>query len=131
VVGAGSLLFHWSNPNLNYRWTLVARDLNFLSAVLDLALWMTLIANRKRDRYLLMLSGGLGLQFSGEALGQSIRDIAMRSHSKPLSLAGTCLVVISNLICLYVWWQTFRQYNQAQNRKKPVAEETATGGTQG
>ena len=113
---AGALLFagisflvHW-NPALNVGsfmtpWT---RDLNFCSAILDLALWALLIASREKDHRLLLLSGGLGIQFTGEAIGEATRDLAIRSHSRPISLFGNSLIMLTNLLFLYIWRQALR-----------------------
>jgi hypothetical protein len=88
--------------------TLISRDLSFAAVILDLVLWMLLIASRRKDRQLLMLSGALGIQFTGAAIGQSVRQVARGARNLPLAVAGSMLVVVSNLICLYVWWQAFR-----------------------
>ncbi|MGA9626167.1 MAG: hypothetical protein WBL65_26095 [Bryobacteraceae bacterium] len=110
ILFAGiSFLIHW-NPALNRGsfmtpWT---RDLNFCSAILDLALWSLLIASRERDQCLLLLSGGLGIKFTGEAVGTSIRQLALRTRSRTLSLSGGVLMLLANLMFLYIWWQAFR-----------------------
>ena len=91
--------------------TLVSRDLSFSAVILDLLLWTTLVASKKKDQELLMLSGGLGIQFTGSAIGQSIRQLALGplGKSPAMALTGSVIVVVANLICLYVWWQTFRR----------------------
>jgi hypothetical protein len=119
ILFAGiSFLAHWS-PALNRGsfmtpWT---RDLNFCSAILDLALWMLLIAAREKDHRVLLLSGGLGIQFTGEAVGESTRDLAMRNHSRPISFLGSALIMLTNLLFLYIWWQALRT---APERKRPA-----------
>ena len=85
-----------------------ARDLNFASALLDMLLWALLLAKRQKDSRVLMLSGGLGIMFTGEAIGEAIRQESIRSLSQSVALAGGILMVITNLVFLYVWWQTFR-----------------------
>lgn len=85
-------------------WT---RDLSFCATVLDLALWMILIASRKSDRRLLLICGALGMQFTAEAIGEAIVNLAA-PHMEAVALAGAIVAVTGNLICLYVWWQTFR-----------------------
>lgn len=90
---------YWMTP-----WT---QDLNFCAAILDLALWMMLIA-RKADRRLLLISGALGLQFSGEAIGEAIRKLSIQRMVQALSLTGSVVSMLADLACLYVWWQTFR-----------------------
>jgi hypothetical protein len=112
-----SYLIH-RNPALNSGsfmtpWT---RDLNFCSAILDLALWALLIAAREKDQCLLLLSGGLGIKFTGEAVGTSIRQLALRTRSRTLSLSGGVLMLLANLIFLYIWWQAFRTTPVRQQR---------------
>src|ERR1051326_1638307 len=65
-------------PNVSYgvwatAWT---RDLRVCAAILDLALWAMLIASREKDQRLLMLSCALGIMFAGEAVGESLRNLA-------------------------------------------------------
>ena len=110
ILFAGiSFLIH-RNPALNVGsfMTPWIRDLNLCSAVLDLALWALLIASREKDHRLLLLSGGLGILFTGEAIGESTRDLAIRSHSRPISLFGNTLIMATNLLFLYIWWQALR-----------------------
>lgn len=110
ILFAGiSFLIHYS-PSLSAGlwmtpWT---RDLNFCSAILDLALWALLIASREKDYRLLMLSGGLGIQFTGEAIGASVRQLALRTRSRPIARAGSILTMLANLVFLYIWWQALR-----------------------
>jgi hypothetical protein len=87
----------WMTP-----WT---RDLSFCSTILDLALWALLIASRKKDHLLLMLSGALGIQFTGEAIGESLRNL---SNSPVAVNSGDIMIVLADFLCLYIWWQAFR-----------------------
>ena len=99
-----SLALHYNPEAVTGQWmTLVSRDLNLCTAILDLALWMILLAFRPGEQRLLLISGGLGVQFAGEAIGHSLRQL-----SRTTVLAGSLVVVLANLACLYVWWQTFR-----------------------
>jgi hypothetical protein len=83
--------------------TLWTRDLNFSSAVLDLALWALLIGSKYKETQLLLLSGALGIQFTGEAIGQSLR------HLFPWDLSpGDVMTLLANLACLWIWWQALR-----------------------
>jgi hypothetical protein len=84
------------------------RDLNFGAAILDLLLWGMLIAAKQKDYKVLMLSGALGIQFTGEAIGSALRTLSAPTKSKALSLTGAIIVVLADLVCLYIWWQTFR-----------------------
>ena len=116
VFASVSFLIHY-NPNAPgpgewmTPWT---RDLNFGSAILDLGLWTLLIASRKKDRRLLMLSGALGIQFTGEAIGGAIRNLAVSIYgrtqqARPLVLTGDVMMMAADLVCMYIWWQAFRE----------------------
>ncbi len=91
----------WMTP-----WT---SNLNFCAAVLDLALWTMTISLKKPDRLILMLSGALGIQFAGEAIGESIRVFAVDNRSRSVVLLGNLVIVAFNLVFLYFWWQAFRR----------------------
>jgi hypothetical protein len=86
-------------------WT---RDLSFGSAILDLGLWTLLISSRRGDRRLLLISGALGMQFAGEAIGAALQDLSIAQTVNSLNLAGSIITMLASLACLYVWWQTFR-----------------------
>src|SRR5664279_2882968 len=75
------------------RWT---RDLNFCAAILDLGLWALLIGSREKDYKLLLITGALGLQFTGGAIGQALRDMSPAI----VTVAGD-FTVITNLARLY------------------------------
>jgi hypothetical protein len=104
----------WMTP-----WT---SDLSFCATVLDLALWMILIASRKSDRRLLLICGALGMQFTAEAIGEAIVNLSVPRRSIALGTAGSVVAVAGNLICLYVWWRTFRPMREplpATNLRSP------------
>jgi len=90
----------WMTP-----WT---RDLSVCATVLDLALWMMLISSRKTDRRLLLISGALGMRFTGDAIGQAISSLSMARKVEALALTGSVIVMLADLAWLYFWWQTFR-----------------------
>jgi hypothetical protein len=98
----------WMTP-----WT---RELNFCAAVLDLGLWALLIGVRQKDHRLLMLSGALGILFTGEAIGESVRQIAQSAHSGPISLFGSVLILLADQIFLYIWWQAFRRESVSRTK---------------
>jgi hypothetical protein len=110
ILIAGISFFSHYSPELNRGswmtpWT---RDLNFSSAVLDLGLWSLLVASRGRDRQVLLLSGALGIKFAGESIGESVRQLAIRTRSRPISLTGNVVIMLSNVFFLYLWWQGLR-----------------------
>ena len=97
---------YWMTP-----WT---RDLSFGSAILDLGLWTLLISSRRGDRRLLLISGGLGLQFAGEAIGAALQQLSIAHQGSSLNLAGSIITMLAGLAFLYVWWRTFRLSPVAQ-----------------
>ena len=113
-----SFLIHW-NPALNRGsfMTPWIRDLNVCSSVLDLALWALLIAAREKDHRLLLLSGGLGIQFAGEAMGTSILQLALSTRSRAMSLTGGVTMLLAGLVFLYIWWQALRAAPARQQRR--------------
>jgi hypothetical protein len=104
LVAAISFWAHYdpSLPTGKYMtpWT---RDLNFCAAILDLGLWALLIGSRKKDYKLLLVTGALGIQFAGGAIGQSLRDM-----SPGIVTAASDFTVIASLARVYIWWWAFR-----------------------
>lgn len=114
----GSILIY-QGPNLN-RWMVkVVRNLSFSSAIATLILWFVLIASDKRNMRLLVITGGLGLQMTGEAIGQSLRQI-----SKQTNLLGGLTMVFAHFLCLYIWWRAFRA--PPENTPPPGSTPTTT-----
>jgi hypothetical protein len=105
---AGAALGSWMAP-----WT---RDIQFGSAILDLAAWGALVASRDRDSRLLLLTGGLGIMFAGEAVGAAIKSIAIPLKSLPLLYTGHIFGQMADVAFLYVWWQAFRAEGNSIDR---------------
>ena len=81
----------------------VVRNLSFCSSVATLILWFVLIASNRKEARLLVITGGLGLQMTGEAIGQSLLQLA---HATVL--LGYVVMVLSHFLCLFIWWRAFR-----------------------
>jgi len=105
LVAGVSFLVHYDGQPGPSRWmTPWVRDIDFAAAVLDLGLWTLLLASRHKDNQLLLLSGGLGIQFAGEAIGQSLR------HLFPWFLSpGDLVGMLTNLAGMWIWWQALRR----------------------
>src|ERR1019366_5992039 len=105
LLFAGITLLIYYTPGIaTGRWiTPWLRNLNFCAAILDLGLWALLIGAKRKDFRLLMVSGALGIQFTGGAIGQAVRQL---SHSS-VQVTGY-FISLSNLVCLYIFWQAFR-----------------------
>lgn len=114
LISTLSFLIHRDpNSDLSVWMTEVSRDLSFCSVILDLLLWSILIMSKTKDQRLLLLSGGLGIQFTGAAIGQSIRQVAHQHRWKGIALSGSVLVVLCAMMCLFVWWQALRRRKEA------------------
>jgi hypothetical protein len=87
----------------------------FGSVGLTLLLWSTLIASKQKDDLLLMITGGLGLQFTLEAIGQSLRQLSR--HRPAILLAANILLSAAHLMRLYVWREAFRRPRKQQETK--------------
>jgi hypothetical protein len=93
------------NDNGTLWMTSASRNLSFCLAIVNLGLWLVLIAvrtphERLRNQTLLMISGGLGVQMTCDAIAQSLRHLS--PHTVML---GNILGVLGHFACLYIWWQ--------------------------
>jgi hypothetical protein len=93
-----------AQPGITRHMTVVSRDLNFCTALLNVVLWSALLRNKRRSVELLMVSGGIGLYTTGKAIGHSVR-----SMSAAATTPGNVIVVVGHLLCLFIWWRTFRR----------------------
>ena len=118
LVAGGTLLAHYVPSQQPGLWlTPWFRDLSFASAVMDVLLWSLLLATRDKDRQLLLLTGGLGVEFAGDAIGESLRQIAIRSRSHPLAMTGSVVMLAAGAFRYYTWWRALRR----QSEKKAPA----------
>jgi hypothetical protein len=124
IIGIASFLSHYDSHSATGRWmTPWVRDIDFAAAFLDLGLWTLLMASRYKDPQLLLLSGGLGVQFAGEAIGQSVRYL----FPWPLS-PGDFVSLTTNLAGLWIWWQALRRPVPAVTPAKVEVGPPATAG---
>jgi len=126
ILLLGSFLAHYRGaPALGVWMSYWTRDVYFGAAVLDLVAWGMLVASRDRDPSLLLLTGGLGMMFAGEAVAAALRSIAIPSRSVALFYSGHVLGMLTNAAFLYTWWQTFRA--ELRTRKQPAGRGKASG----
>jgi hypothetical protein len=124
IAGVSFLVYYSPTLNRGSYMTPWIRNLNFCSAILDLGLWALLIGSRSRDHRMLLLSGALGIKFAGESIGESVRQLAIHSRSRPISLTGGVIIAFSNIFFLYVWWQALR-VSKEEKIMEPSARQTA------
>ncbi len=114
IILAAVSYFSHPDPRISVRMSAVIRNMSFSAAILNLGLWAALIRTKQRDSRILMISGGLGLQITGEAMGHSLRNLWQ--ISRVYVTAGNSVLILAHLLCLLVWWQAFRNSPQ---RKEP------------
>jgi hypothetical protein len=124
LFAAASLAIHYDAHAVVGSWmTLVSRDISLCTAILDLALWSFLLAFRPSDYRLLLLSGGLGIQFTGEAIAHSLRSWDHVAY--PVMIAASIFIPLTNIACTYIWWHTFRTSPNPAKLRLPA--EAASG----
>ena len=101
LIWFGSVITFYSG-DLNLWMTTVVRNLSFFTGILTLLVWFAYVSLRNRDTQRLMIAGGLGLQMTGEAIGQAFRQLNL---SFGATLAGSIFIVLTHLVCLYIWWR--------------------------
>jgi hypothetical protein len=103
LFAALSLYFTY-NRGLDFWMTRFSRNLGFLAVILNLILWGFLLKHRRPDQTLLLVSGGMGIQMAGKAIGHALRQLSPSTVT-----AGDLVIVLSHLLCLYIWWEAFRK----------------------
>lgn len=101
--------------SFSFWMTQFSRNLGFLAVILNLLLWAALMTRKAGDRIPLLISGGLGIQMAGKAVGHSLRQM-----SPALVTFGDLILVFTHLTCLWFWWQAFGRY------PPPSAQVTAS-----
>jgi hypothetical protein len=104
--------------SLNEKMTGTLQYLNVTAIVLNLILWFSLVRARKGERLPVLISGGLGLQATGFALGLSLSQFWR--ISKAFGYLGGYVQAIAGLLCLYVWYRGVRE-SAAQPAAPPLA----------
>jgi len=103
AIWVGSVAICYSGF-LNTWMSAVVRNLSFFTGVLNLLVWFMFARVQPRDTLRLMIAGGLGLQMTGDAIGQAIRQLHL---STSVSLAGGIFMIVTHFLCLFIWWRAF------------------------
>jgi len=105
----GSLLLHYDARAGLANWMMLwTRDQSLCAAILDFALWTLLLTSRDRDTKLLLLTGGMGIMFAGDAIAAAIHHVGALQRSNGIFLSGNLVAILADSTSLYVWWRTFR-----------------------
>lgn len=102
------------DPDRSQWMTRFVRNLSFGSAVVNLGVWFYLISSGQRRVITLLLAGGLGIQMTGEAIGQSLRQMFPRSYQ-----IGNVVGVIAHFTCLLIWWRALSTREQPDRPVEP------------
>ncbi len=104
LIGLACLWEHAAHFSISRYLGVVGRDMSFITALLILVLWFALIRIRNRDYVLFLVSSGMGLNMTGEAIGQSLIELSHESAYTFAYLIG----IGSHLLCLLVWIRALR-----------------------
>lgn len=116
IVGAAivllSILATHKTESLTTWMTPASRDLSFVATILNLILWTVLLRDPRRNQRLLMVSGGLGVQLAGSAIGQGLR--VLWEVSRVFATLGNIIGSITYLLSLYIIYRAFAQPDSLQ-----------------
>ena len=101
VVEVGAL--HLRYPSTTWFQS-TSELLNFGAAIMNLMLWGTLLASKKRDPQILLVSLGLGIVVTGTAMAYGIRHLINPVEFKPV---GYLIMNFSQLLGWFVWCRAF------------------------
>jgi hypothetical protein len=104
VFWVASVLLH-TQKDFSKWLNAIVRDLSFGSAVVTLCAWFFFIRAEKRDSRLLMVTAGLGLQLTCDAMGESLLQVI---SAQRFNFLGGLVSVFGHLLCLLIWWYAFR-----------------------
>ena len=102
-VAIGSA-FTFRSHYLSTWMTPVSRNLSFCEELLNFMLWTILIRKRDYDRLLLFISAGIGVQVTGEVIGNTIR---MFIKDPTILWLPSTLVSGAEFSCLLTWVWAF------------------------
>jgi hypothetical protein len=98
------ILFYKSIGDFAHFFSHTSELLNFGAAVMVLVMWTALLSAKERDRQLLMVSAGLGLQAAAQAIGFGIRQFLSGDQRWIADL----FMMIAHLPCVWLWVVAFR-----------------------
>jgi len=68
----------------------------------------------------------VGIMFAGEAIGESVRDLAIRSQEHKIADAGGILTIASDLAFFYIVWRLFRVPGPPANQQNGAAQASGS-----
>ncbi|HTS78518.1 MAG TPA: hypothetical protein VMG40_20075 [Bryobacteraceae bacterium] len=120
-VLAGITLFVVVLPFAMYRqayYNNAGEILNFGAAIMTLVLWTALLGARKRDRQLILVCVGLGLQVTTQTIGFGIREMLRSRHE--YRWIPDLFMAAAYLMSILIWWRAFEQPAGSRRIETPV-----------
>lgn len=100
----------------------ISRNLLFFATVINLVLWILLIRSGAIDRYLLLLSGALGIQTTGETITHALHYFL---HAPSTDWISSTVSVLTHLACMFIWWKALGQEFEESPRQAPPVNTRA------
>jgi hypothetical protein len=108
-----------SRPYFTTRWfTFASQILNFGGAVMNLGLWTALIGSKRREPRLLMVSTGLGVAVTGQAIHYGIRLLTRSPIVWEVSDVINAMTYIAGVA---IWCWAFRPKARSRSEQARVA----------
>lgn len=98
--------------------------LNFGAAIMNLMLWATILASKRRDPQLITVSAGLGIVVAGTAIAYGTRHLLGESQ---LGAVGFLFMNLAQLFGWIIWCVAFRPVLRHTNRLNPAVESAKVG----
>jgi hypothetical protein len=108
IVVAVASAFYFRTERQGMWATDVVRNVSFAVVFVNLVLWSAFIRSGDPQRLPLMLSAGIGLQMTGEAMGQALRSSPIHHRFPIVVLLGNLILILSHILCLVTWLYALR-----------------------
>jgi len=123
VAALAPFVVFYGRPLFKTSWfNGTAQFLNFGAALMNLALWTAMLANKRREPQLLAVSAGLGVLVTGAALGYGLRQFTM-GGGNPRDLANL-FKAATYVTSMLIWCWAFRP--AARKKSTPPAAVTTS-----
>lgn len=125
ILIATILFYIHRDPNFTLSMTMLNRDTNFISALLNFLLWSILISAKQRDSQLLILTGALGIEFTGSALGNCLRQVSVSTtrFGDVAFVSGNMILLLTDLAFLFFWWRALRSEEMRRTAEVKGAQQ--------
>lgn len=92
----------------------VRQVMSFFMVLLNLYWWTLLLGSKKVSRRILLLSTGIGLQMTGQVIGDGILSFLKRPDQFLIIIAGLLVIFLTHFCSLAAWYEAFHPKNAPQ-----------------